>query len=79
MELRLIGVLEPDAGAISEGDLLGVLSAESAGEIKIAGQALGALLEGLEVPMDLDLDGDGTADAWQFVGSFTASRVELES
>ncbi|MFH1531746.1 MAG: hypothetical protein ABIK09_13555 [Pseudomonadota bacterium] len=77
MDLRLLGILAADGGAISEGDLRGVLTGDAAGEITIAGQSLAVLLEGLGVPRDLDLDADGTPDAWQFLGRFTASQVGL--
>lgn len=79
MDLRLLGIIEADATAIVEGVLIGVLTEEGAEEIKIAGQTLAAMLENLDIPKDLDLDHDGTADAWRFLGDFTATQIELKS
>ncbi|MBM4370931.1 MAG: hypothetical protein FJ098_04715 [Deltaproteobacteria bacterium] len=76
-ELLLAGRIAADGTGIAEGVLDGVLTGEDAAEIKIAGVPLGTMLPGLEVPPDVDLDGDGTPESWRFVGDFTATAVTL--
>ncbi len=76
-DVRLSGLLAPDASAISEGVLTGALTEADANATKIAGAALAATLKGLKIEKDLDLDDDGTNDAWRFVFTFTAAAANV--
>ncbi len=75
-KLRISGKFTTDGEGIDAGTLSGALLATDAAEIKMGGVVLAEMLLSL-APLDLDSDGDGTLDAWQFLGTFTAARVTL--
>ena len=75
--LRLSGVIANDGSAIEGGVLTGALTEEDALEIMVFGSDFAAFMENMDIPMDMDTDGDGTNDAWRFVGSFTAAQVDV--
>ncbi len=77
-QLRLGGRLSLDGTMIVSGVLDGVLTRADAEATKLTGVDLASLLEGLGVPPDRDTDADGTNDAWQFVGAFSAVKVTIE-
>jgi len=74
--LELAGRFDPDGESISEGVLVGALTTEDAREISLLGADFVTFLAGLEVQPDLDLDADGTLDAFRFVGVYEAVRDE---
>ncbi len=76
-DINLSGEIVDDGGGIISGELAAVLTGEAAAAIRAMGQPLGALLENLQSPPDLDLDGDGEYDSWRASGSFEAFRVEI--
>jgi hypothetical protein len=71
--------IAPDGEQIGPGLLTGALTEADAEEVVILGMTLKEFLVGGEPPIlpDLDLDEDGTKDAWQFEGCFTAVPVTL--
>lgn len=75
--LRLSGWLTADGSSIEDGVLTGALTEEEASQIVILGSDFATFFDNMGIPMDLDTDGDGSNDAWQFVGSFTARRVDV--
>ncbi len=74
-ELELGGRFDPAGEVISEGTLTGALAREDAADITLMGTDFATFLDGLDVAPDLDLDGDGTEDAWRFVGTWDAAVV----
>lgn len=76
-QVELTGLFSPDATSVTEGVLTGALSADDAAATKIGGAALGTLLKNLKYDMNLDLDDDGTNDAWRFVFTFTAAAATV--
>ena len=75
--VELSGTFPEGAAAIEDGTLVAAVTVEDAKGIKMLGASFDVLLTGLAAP-DLDLDGDGTEDAWRFVGTFTATKTTLE-
>jgi len=75
-ELRLGGRFDAPGESIGDGSLEGALTRADAEAITLMGTGFAAFLEGLQLPPDLDLDGDGTLDAWRFEGTFDAAVVE---
>lgn len=75
-QVALGGRFAAEAGAIEEGTLVAALTVEDAAGITVAGAAFDGLLTRMAAP-DLDLDDDGTNDAWRFVGTFTATATTL--
>ena len=73
--LRLSGKFFPDATRIKQGIFDGALTEEDARGIVLMGSDLHTTLSGMELPLDADTDGDGTNDAWRFLGTFTAAEV----
>jgi hypothetical protein len=61
------------------GRLAGVITPAHAEElyIDLAGQTLRSLLESLGEPADVDRDGDGTAESWSLVITFTTEPAWL--
>jgi hypothetical protein len=76
-QLKLSGFFTPDAQAIENGVLEGVLTGTDAKNIKIAGSAFYDLLTGLGIFPDIDTDNDQKFDSWSFLGSFTAVETKL--
>lgn len=78
-EVSLSAVIAPDGAMIGPGLLVGALTEADAEEVVILGMTLKEFLVGSDPPIqpDLDLDEDGTKDAWQFEGCFTAVPVTL--
>ena len=74
-ELELGGRFDPTGETVSGGTLVGALTEEDAASITLMGTDFATFLTGLSLPPDLDLDGDGTEDAWRFVGTWDAARV----
>jgi hypothetical protein len=76
-QVTVSGLLAPDASSITEGALIGALSEADAEATKIANTMVMAdlLNHQVKAPMDVDLDGDGTPDAWRFVFTFTAAAA----
>ena len=77
--LLLSGTIAMDGSGIDQGVLDGVLTGADAAQVQIAGVALGDMLIGLKVPPDVDLDEDGTAESWRFLGEFVAAQVGLKN
>ncbi len=75
-ELDVIGRFDLEGSAISEGQLAGALTQADADAIKILGLPLSSFLADSEP--DLDLDEDGTADAWLFEFDFTAVEAPVK-
>lgn len=76
-DVALTGTFTADAGAIEAGTLTAVLTLEDARGITLMGTTFDVLLGSLDAPPDVDLDEDGTNDAWRFRGDFTAARTTL--
>jgi hypothetical protein len=76
-DVRVSGLFSADGTSITEGQLTGALTEADATATKIAGAQLAATLKGLKLDKNLDLDGDGTNDAWRFVFTFTAARANV--
>jgi len=76
-QVSLTGRLGADAAAIEAGTLTAVLTLEDAQDITLMNTKFDVLLGTLDAPPDLDLDEDGTNDAWRFRGDFTAVRTTL--
>lgn len=76
--LELEGVIAADGSGISQGVLVGALTLEDAKGITLMGSTFDKLLESMKVNPDLDLDDDGTADAYSFKGTFEATAVTVE-
>ncbi len=74
--LALSGLFSEDGESLAQGLMEGALTMDEAATTKIMGVSLKLLLESMKRPADLDLDGDGTKDAWQFSGVFEANLVE---
>lgn len=73
--LRLSGKFFPDASRIKQGVFDGALSEDDARSIVLMGSDLHTTLSGMNLPLDADTNGDGTPDAWRFLGTFTAAQV----
>lgn len=78
-QVTVSGLLAPDASSITEGKLIGALSAADAETTKIANTMVMAelLSKQVKAPMDVDLDDDGVNDAWRFVFTFTAAAATV--
>lgn len=78
-QVEVSGFLSPDAATLTEGRLVGALSEADAKLTKIANSMVMAdlLTKTVKAPMDVDLDGDGTKDAWRFVFTFTAAAANV--
>lgn len=77
-DLELSGIITPDGQAIESGLLVGVMTLEDAKKIKALGMPFDAVLEDSGVLPDLDLDEDGTMDAYGFKGTFAATKVTVK-
>lgn len=75
--VKLSGLFAADVTSIAEGLLTGALTEADAGTIKVEGAALPWMLNALNVDKDLDLDGDGTNDAWSFEFAYTAEAADV--
>lgn len=77
--VELSGLIAPDGSQIGPGILKGALTEADAETVEILGSSLKDFLTGTNPPIlpDLDLDEDGTNDAWLFEGCFTATPVTL--
>jgi hypothetical protein len=78
-ELSVSARVSEDGSAFSAGTLAGALTQEDGEAIKILGLPLANFLADSEIPPDLDLDDDGTMDAWLFEFSFEAAEVAIEA
>ena len=76
-EMKLSGTFPSGATTLVDGLLDAALTTEDAAGMTVAGLDFTAMLEGLGILPDLDLDSDGTNDAWRFQGSFTAAETTL--
>ena len=78
-QVTVSGLLAPDASSITEGRLVGALSEADAKATKIANTMVMAdlLSNQVKAPMDVDLDGDGSEDAWLFVFTFRAAAATV--
>lgn len=77
-DLELSGVISPDGETIESGILVGVMTLEDAKKIKALGMPFDAVLEDSGVMPDLDLNTDGTMDAYGFKGTFAATKVTVK-
>ncbi|MBM4352655.1 MAG: hypothetical protein FJ109_02500 [Deltaproteobacteria bacterium] len=77
-ELELSGRVAVDGSAIAEGKLVGALTVKEAAGITVLGLPLDKFLEQSDIPPDLDLDGDKTADAWEFEFEWTAQAATIQ-
>jgi hypothetical protein len=75
--VALTGRFTAEAGAVEAGTLTAVLTVEDARGITLMGTTFDVLLGSLNAPPDLDLDEDGTNDAWRFRGDFTAVQTTI--
>lgn len=71
----LSGDLGGGATTITNGGLDAALSKADADTIVALGSSLGELLS--DIPLDRDLDDNGTMDAWGFKGIFSAEQVTV--
>ncbi len=76
-QVRLGGVISADGKSITKGSLVGALTMEDAQSIKM-GLTFDKLLASMSIDPNLDLDKDGTMDAWLFEGAFEATAVEVK-
>jgi hypothetical protein len=78
--LLLSGMVSADGSDVSPGLLTGALTVDDAEDIIIVGTSLKDFLETQDPPKkpNLDLDQDGTMDAWAFEGCFTAKLVTVK-
>ncbi len=76
--LELAGVISADGETITQGTLVGVMTLEEAKKIKALGMAFDQVLEDSDILPDLDLDSDGTNDAYGFKGTFAAQKVTVK-
>ena len=76
-DVEISGLFAPDGTTIAEGRLVGALTEADATATKIASAPLANTLKALKVDMNLDLDDDGTNDAWRFVFTFTAASATV--
>ncbi len=77
VDLRLSAKVAPQGAALLNGRLEGALREEDAAGIALGGTDFRTFLQGAQVPLDLDLDGDGTPDAWRFSGSYSAAQADV--
>ena len=75
--LSLSGWISADGTAISDGVLVGALTEEDAAGITIMGSDFVTFFATMGIPMDLDTNEDSINDAWQFVGAYSASQIDL--
>jgi hypothetical protein len=76
--LKLSGKFSPDGTAIAEGVLEGALTEADGKTVTVLGIGFADFLTQSSIPMDLDLDGNGTMDAWKFVGAYTATKTDVK-
>jgi hypothetical protein len=76
-DVYLSGWFASDGSSIGHGQIVGVLTAEGAISTGMGGTDLATLLDTLDIPPDLDFDGDTVAEAWRFLGTFSALQVTL--
>ncbi len=76
-QLDINGTFASDGRQISTGSLVGILSVETAETVDMGGMSLKILLQLVNAAPDLDLDQDGTMDAWHFEGDYSAARVNM--
>ncbi len=77
-ELDVAGVVSEDGTALTQGSLVGALTMEDGEAIKILSLPLATFLADAEIEPDLDLDQDGTMDAWAFEFTFLATEATVE-
>lgn len=83
--LRLSGILNDTGTDITAGQMNGALTMKAAQETLVMGMSIASFLDGSAplmaadpaVQPDLDMNGDGTLDAFSFQGCFTAKIVDL--
>ncbi len=77
-ELKLDGTVAVDGSTLSQGKLIGALTVDEASGITVLGLPLDQFLEQSDIPPDLDLDEDGTKDAWEFRFDWTAAAITVK-
>ncbi len=76
-QLTLEGELDLEATSVAGGELRGALAVADAAAITLFGMPLDGALQAAAGDPAVDLDGDETPDAWGFVGTYEAARVQL--
>ncbi len=78
-ELDVSGVVSEDGTALTQGSLVGALTMEDGEAIKILSLPLATFLADAEIEPDMDLDDDGTMDAWAFEFTFSAIEASVQA
>lgn len=76
-ELAVSGLVSEDGTVLTEGSLVGALTMEDGQAIKIMTEPLAEFMTNAEIEPDLDLDDDGTMDAWAFEFTFSALEASV--